>query len=138
MCCSGAFIVEVMLCVLVNEDVDCINLEGNLRNVLYKDKPLNNLLHFDTVNVLTHYVDELDKFQKKGNSLNSYRITQPSDSVVKEYPALQALKICGSNIGSLGDRGITATSYRQQKRLKLTLTFPGSFREGRLGQQLII
>ena len=80
-----------MLCVLVNEDVDCINLEGNLRNVLYKDKPLNNLLHFDTVNVLTHYVDELDKFQKKGNSLNSYRITQPSDIVVKEYPALQAL-----------------------------------------------
>ena len=82
-CCSGAFIVEVMLCVLVNEDVDCINLEGNLRNVLYKDKPLNSLLHFDTVNVLTHYVDELDKFQKKGNALNSYRITQPSDIVVK-------------------------------------------------------
>ena len=61
-CCSGAFIVETMLSVLVNEDVDAINLQGNFKNIIYKDKPINHLLHFDTVNVLTHYVDSLGIF----------------------------------------------------------------------------
>ena len=100
-CCSGGFLVEVMLCVLVNEDVDSITLEGNLRNIIYKDKPLSSLLHFDTVNVLSHYVDELDRFQ---NKTASYRFDYPSDIVVKEYPALQSLKIYGSNLGSMGQQ----------------------------------
>lgn len=93
-----------MLCVLVNEDVDCINLEGNRSNVIYKDKPLQSLLQFDTVNVLSHYVDELDRFQNKTNSKDAYRWNQPSDIIVKEYPALQSLKICGSNLGSMGEQ----------------------------------
>ena len=93
-----------MLCVLVNEDVDCINLEGNRSNVIYKDKPLQSLLQFDTVNVLSHYVDELDRFQNKTNSKDAYRWNQPSDIIVKEYPALQSLKICGSNLGSMAEQ----------------------------------
>ena len=93
-----------MLCVLVNEDVDCINLEGNLSNLIYKDKPLNSLLQFDTVTVLSHYVDELDRFQNKTNIEDSYRWNQPSDVIVKEYPALQTLKICGTNLGSMGQQ----------------------------------
>ena len=103
-CCSGGFLVETMLCVLVNEDVDCINLEGNLSNVIYKDKPLQSLLQFDTVNVLSHYVDELDRFQNKSNSKDTYRWNQPSDIIVKEYPALQTLKIIGSNLGTMGQQ----------------------------------
>ena len=93
-----------MLCILVNEDVDCINLEGNRSNVIYKDKPLQSLLPFDTVNVLSHYVDELDRFQNKSNIKDSYRWNQPSDLIVKEYPALQSLKISGSNLGTMGEQ----------------------------------
>ena len=90
-----------MLCVLVNEDIDCINIEGNLSNIIYKDKPLHSLLNFDSVNVLSHYVDELDRFQSKTDLKDPFRFNQTSDVIVKEYPALQTLKIYGSNLGSM-------------------------------------
>ena len=58
-CCSGGFIVETMLCVLVNEDVDCINLEGNLSNLIYKDFTTTKFgkcsMHVDTNISLKHY-----------------------------------------------------------------------------------
>ena len=93
-----------MLCVLVNEDVDCINLEGNRSSFIYKDKPLQPLLSFDSVNVISHYVDELDRFQNKTNTKDAFRWNQPSDIIVKEYPALQSLKIGGSNLGTMGEQ----------------------------------
>ena len=110
-----------MLCILVNEDVDCINLEGNLSNIIYKDKPLNSLLQFDTVNVLRHYVDELDRFQNRANPNDSYRWNQPSDVIVKEYPALQTLKICGSNLGTIWFPVMSFLIYLDKKSFLFSL-----------------
>ena len=61
-CCSGAFLVETMMSVLVDPDLDEIAFPKTVPSIaerIYKDKPLQGKLFFDLNTVLYHYVQSL-------------------------------------------------------------------------------
>ena len=49
-----------MLCVLVNEDVTNLEFGKNLKEKIYRDKPITNFLFFDLPSVLVHYIMALN------------------------------------------------------------------------------
>ncbi len=49
-----------MLCVLVNEDVTNLEFGKNLKDKIYRDKPIVNFLFFDLPSVLVHYIMALN------------------------------------------------------------------------------
>ena len=49
-----------MLCVLVNEDVTNLEFGKNLKEKIYRDKPIESFLFFDLPSVLVHYIMALD------------------------------------------------------------------------------
>ncbi len=49
-----------MLCVLVNEDVTSLEFGKNLKDKIYRDKPIAGFLFFDLPSVLVHYIMALN------------------------------------------------------------------------------
>lgn len=70
-CCTGAFIVETMMCILMNEDVTKLLLDlgqpdspGRLR-FWNKDKIMKKYVCFQVPTVLAHYTDALKTMQEE-------------------------------------------------------------------------
>lgn len=49
-----------MLCVLVNEDVTNLEFSKNLKQKIYRDKPIETFLFFDLPSILVHYIMALN------------------------------------------------------------------------------
>jgi hypothetical protein len=52
--------VETMLCVLVNEDVTCLEFGKNLKEKIYREKPIETFMFFDLPSILVHYIMAID------------------------------------------------------------------------------
>jgi hypothetical protein len=91
-CCTGAFIAETMLTILVNEDVSHLVFDANLCDRFYNDKPIRSILFFDITSVLVHYILALDKMDDHGDG--------------SKTPALSKLVISSPNMGSLSSQTI--------------------------------
>ena len=70
-CCTGGFIAETMLAVLVNEDVGHLVFDSHLRDRIYGKKPIKDLMFFDVTSVLVHYIKSLDLMDDLGDGTKS-------------------------------------------------------------------
>ncbi len=87
-CCTGAFIAETMLTVLVSHLV----FESDLKDRFYKDKPIRPFLFFDVVSVLVHYILALDNLESvKTPALTKLIIDAPNIGGTSEQVVYQRL-----------------------------------------------
>ena len=64
-CCTGAFIVETMLCILMNEDVREIRFDGTRSDrFIHPKKPVKKFVPFQIPAVLAHYAMAVDQWDK--------------------------------------------------------------------------
>ena len=91
-CCTGAFIAETMLTILVNEDISHLVFEPNLCDKFYGNKPIKPFMFFDITSVLAHYIKSLDILDDLGDGLKT--------------PALSKLMINSPNLGSLTSQSV--------------------------------
>ena len=84
-CCTGAFVAETMLAILVNEDVSHLIFDSHLCDRFYKDKPIRPFMFFDITSVLVHYIISLDEMDDEGDGFKT--------------PALSKLIINSPNLG---------------------------------------
>lgn len=105
-CCTGAFLVETMLSILVNEDVTHLVFGKNIKDQIYQDKPIANFLFFDLTSILVHFVMALNQVPKG------------------EEPALQQLILESGNLGSLSSQGVYERVLKSYRETQKYLDFP--------------
>ncbi len=104
-CCTGAFLLEVMLAVIVHPDVEELIFPARLRSAVYKKKSISQFLFIDVPSVLWHYSRRL--------SLN-------------KTPLLRMLVI-GSNLGSLDSQMVNECVLKAYPETRRYLNFSRGF-----------
>lgn len=106
-CCTGAFIIEVMMAVILNEDVESIVFPENLKATIYKKKPIRSFLFFDMPSVMVHYIQRLDQARKP--------------------PALRRLAFFDFNLGTIDGQLVHERILKAFSETKLYYNFPWKF-----------
>ena len=109
-CCTGAFIAETMLAVLVNEDVSHLVFDANLCDRFYRNKPIRPLMFFDITSVLVHYLTTLDDLEERSFGLQT--------------PSLTKLVINSPNLGPLTSQSVYGRLFQVYKETKHFHDYP--------------
>ena len=115
-CCTGAFIAETMLAVLVNEDVSHLVFDANLCDRFYRNKPIRPLMFFDITSVLVHYLTSLDDLEERSYGLQT--------------PSLTKLVINSPNLGPLTSQSVYGRLFQVYKETKHFHEYPWKLSNG--------
>ena len=115
-CCTGAFIAETMLSILVNEDVSHLVFDANLCDRFYRNKPIRPFMFFDITSVLVHYLTSLDDLEDSGYGLQT--------------PSLTKLVINSPNLGPLTSQSVYGRLFQVYRETKHFHEYPWKLSNG--------
>lgn len=115
-CCTGAFVLETMLAVIVNEDLADLVFPADLKSKIFRRKAVAGFLFVDFPSILVHFIRRLDAMSEDGGGGRRRR-----------HPALEKLCFEIGLLGSLDSQLVHEGVLKSSVEMRRYYDFPWKF-----------